>query len=410
MLKKLQREFTLITMLLTGLVLVVALGSTLLASWSSQTSSTQALLEKSLADGYARNPKMGESGFGPGSTDSMLVITVDANAGGILLSKSDTPIDIDSDLLNALLYKASCSEDFEGTDFEHHLAWMKKETSWGYRIAICDTRSRDTSFLKQIGADIVIVAASMLILWIVVRELAKRAVKPVQIAWDQQRRFISDASHELKTPLAVILANLQILQKDKDLTESSRHWIDITEDEAAHMKSLVEDLLTLARADEDKAAGVTSKPQLVDFDFTEAVDGAILEFDALAFERGCSIEGDLQPEVHVNGDKTQLTRVVKTLLDNATKYSEQGCPVKVMLKRTGKNTLLEVNNSGPAIAAADLEHLFDRFYRTDEARTRQASGGFGLGLAIAKSIVESHKGKIWATSSEAEGTTFHVFL
>ncbi len=149
---------------------------------------------------------------------------------------------------------------------------------------------------------------------------------------------------------------------------------------------------------------------MVDFNFTDAVDSAVLEFDALAFERGCSIEADLQPNVTVNGDKVQLERVAKTLLDNATKYSEKGKPVKVTLRKTGKNTTLEVNNSGPAIEQKDLDHLFDRFYRTDEARTRQQTGGFGLGLAIAKSIVDSHGGKIWATSSASEGTTFHVFL
>lgn len=410
MLKKLQREFTLITMCLTGLVLIVALGSTLVANWTTQTSTTWALLNKSLADGYARSARMGDSGFGPGGADSMLVITVDANAGGIMLSKSDTPVDIDSDLLDTLLYEASCSTETQGTDYEHHLAWMKKETSWGYRIAICDTRGRDTTFFKQLGIDAVIVVVSMLALWFVVRELAKRAVKPVELAWDQQRRFISDASHELKTPLAVIIANLQILQKDKGLPGDSKHWIDITADEAAHMKTLVEDLLTLARADENKASGTTAKPQMVDFSFTDAVDNAVLEFDALAFERGCSIEADLQAGVMVNGDKVQLERVVKTLLDNATKYSEKDKPVKVTLKKTGKNALLEVNNSGPTIEQEDLEHLFDRFYRTDEARTRQQTGGFGLGLAIAKSIVDSHGGKIWATSSPSEGTTFHVSL
>lgn len=410
MLKKLQRELTLITMSLTGLVLILALGSTLVANWTTQTSTTWALLSKSLADGYARSARMGDSGFGPGGADSMLVITVDANVGGIMLSKSDSPIDIDSDLLDTLLYQASCSTETQGTDYEHHLAWMKKETSWGYRIAICDTRGRDTTFFKQLGIDAVIVVCSMLALWLVVRELAKRAVKPVEVAWDQQRRFISDASHELKTPLAVIIANLQILQKDKGVPADSKHWIDITADEASHMKTLVEDLLTLARADENKASGATAKPQMVEFSLTDAVDNAVLEFDALAFERGCSIEADLQADVTVTGDKVQLERVAKTLLDNATKYSEKGKAVKVTLKKTGKNALLEVNNSGPTIAQKDLDHLFDRFYRTDEARTRQQTGGFGLGLAIAKSIVDSHGGKIWATSSAGEGTTFHVFL
>ena len=176
------------------------------------------------------------------------------------------------------------------------------------------------------------------------------------------------------------------------------------------MKGLVEDLLTLARADEQEAAGGRSADSLETVDLSALVSGCALEFDAVAFERGCSIECNLAEGVKVTGDPEQLRRVVRTLLDNATKYADQGTPVRVGLVRDGRRAVLRVNNLGETIAPKDLEHLFDRFYRTDDARERQSSGGFGLGLAIAKSLVESMGGQIRVRSSDGEGTTFEVTL
>lgn len=149
---------------------------------------------------------------------------------------------------------------------------------------------------------------------------------------------------------------------------------------------------------------------MVDVDFSDVVEEAALEFDAVAFERGCEISCEAQPGLTVKGDKAQLSRVVNTLLDNATKYAPKKSLVKVDARREGKKCALTVNNAGAPIDAEDLSHLFDRFYRTDKARERQERGGFGLGLAIAKSIVEAHGGKIWAESTAEAGTTFHVVL
>ena len=133
-------------------------------------------------------------------------------------------------------------------------------------------------------------------------------------------------------------------------------------------------------------------------------------FDAVAFERGCSLSCELEGDVRVMAEPDRTRRVVRTLLDNATKYAEEGTEVRVLLAREGKLARLAVTNRGEVISPEALEHLFDRFYRTDDARERQASGGFGLGLAIAKSLVESMGGTIGAASSERDGTTFTVSL
>lgn len=412
MLKKLRRKFTLFTLVLSGAVLAFALVLSYVTTYRAQVSITETLLEQSLEEGLAKSPQMGGPGPDEGTVgaDSMLTITVDVTTGGVLLTKSDSPVSVDSDALSAVIQEAIDSGEASGYDAKSHLSWATKDRPFGMTIAICDTYSRDRALKQQAISSVAIFFASLTVLYFISRALANWAIKPVGEAWDQQRRFISDASHELKTPLAVIIANTQILQKDKALPEGSRRWVDSTADESSHMKGLVEDLLTLARADEAAAGSVSASGPFVDVDLTEVVEEAALEYDALAFERGCSIDCEAAQGVSVKGDRAQLSRVVNTLLDNATKYADKGTAVTLTLARDGKKTQLKINNKGAVIAAEDLEHLFDRFYRTDKARSREDTGGFGLGLAIAKSIVDAHGGKIWATSTADAGTTFHVML
>ena len=280
------------------------------------------------------------------------------------------------------------------------------QTSSGWRIAIADTSSVDAARMAQLVNDIKLAVAGMLVLLAITFALSHWALAPVEKAWKQQHQFVADASHELKTPLAVILANTQILRGEQsDIPVESRRWIDSTAEEAERMKGLVEGLLELARTEE----GAGSARRDVDVDLSGTVEGEALQFDAVAFERGCTIESDVAEGLHVMGDPDQLERLVKTLLDNACKYAAAGTQVRVRLARQGPVAEYSVTNKGTPIDAEDLPHVFDRFYRSDKARAR-STGGFGLGLAIAKGIAESHGGKISVTSSEADGTRFCVRL
>ncbi|WP_321971425.1 HAMP domain-containing sensor histidine kinase [Paratractidigestivibacter sp.] len=411
MLDKLRREFTLITFGLSGVVLLIALVMTFVSNVTMQNNVTMSLLNRGLEVGHALNPQMGSKDReGTVGADSMLTVSVDVTPSGIVLNKSESPVGLDEDALDEIVAKAVSGSETSGTNWARHLAWAKKSTVYGLRIAICDTYSRDVSLIRQGISGVIIFLMSLCALYAVSRALANRSIKPVSEAWDAQRRFISDASHELKTPLAVILANVQILQRSKDMSAEDMRWVGRTADEAEHMKGLVEDLLTLARADEAKAGSVGAAGPMVELDLSEIVDECALEFDAVAFERGCTISCETEPEVMVTGDKQQLERVMNTLVDNATKYAAKDSEVKLSARRDGKKAHVTVNNKGAVIDAEDLAHLFDRFYRTDKARSREETGGFGLGLAIAKSIVDAHGGKIWATSDAASGTTFHVTL
>jgi signal transduction histidine kinase len=171
------------------------------------------------------------------------------------------------------------------------------------------------------------------------------------------------------------------------------------------MRGLVEEMLELARTEE----GGGCARRNVDVNLSELVEGEALQFDAVAYERGALIESDIAGDVHVVGDPDLLDRLVKTLIDNACKYALAGSTIQVLLERHAGAVSLSVTNAGEPIPAEDLPHVFDRFYRSDKARTR-STGGFGLGLAIAKGIVESHGGRIEVKSSAEKGTTFTATL
>lgn len=406
MLARLRRNFIAVAMSIAGAVLLASLGSSFFSSYTTQQALTDDLLTRALSAESWAAARIGD-GDGRGA-DVMLAVAVDVGFDGTVSLSSATPLTISDPALEELLAEALSSESASGKNSSYHVAWMRASTPSGWRVALADTYSRDAALRAQATMDAAIFLVAMAALLLVVRRLARWILRPVEEAWDQQRRFVSDASHELKTPLAVILANAQILETAEGVPEDARRWARSTAEEAKHMKGLVEDLLTLARADEQRASGERAAAERVDL--SALVDGCALEFDAVAFERGCSIESSLEPGLSVVGDPSQLGRLVRTLLDNATKYAARGTEVRVALAREGRRCRLAVTNLGDVIAPEDLEHLFERFYRTDRARERQPQGGFGLGLAIARSIAEAHGGTIGATSSHEEGTTFTVLL
>lgn len=443
MLKRLKRNFVTITLVLTGIVLAVVLGSTLYSTWRTQHDIVDAALERGLNNDLDQMPTMGGPGGhisadddgGPGARDgkngdsgtvNLLALIVDVTSDGVVIKSSRAPVSIDADVLADVVQEALNSDSDSGTIAGQHVAWRRMfyteevtETVMGTvvyesedaaaRIVLVDTSAMDEAFSAQLRNDVLISIAALLALLLIANFLAERALKPVEHAWEEQRRFVADASHELKTPLAVIIANTQILANDPAIPAESKRWVESTADEAGHMKSLVTDLLELARADESATDGLTGARQHEDIDFSELVDSATLEFDAIAFERGCEIESSIEEGIHVQGDREWLERVTKILIDNGCKYAAAGTQVEVKLRRAGQHAQLDVTNFGQPIDAEDLPHVFERFYRTDKARAR-TTGGFGLGLAIAKSTVEAHGGKISVTSSEAAGTTFTVVL
>lgn len=251
---------------------------------------------------------------------------------------------------------------------------------------------------------------AMVFLFLVNIFFSRWAMKPVRMSIKQQQQFTADASHELKTPLTVILANTAILKSQPDArVEDQMQWVDSTHVEAERMQLLVNDMLALSRPDGPKQNFATER-----VDFSDLVEGEVLQFESVAFELGVDIDSDICEGAEVDGNAERLGRMVATLIDNACKYAGEGKSVDVTLTRTPSNGTrgkveLKVHNDGPPIPEEDLPHIFDRFYRADKVRT-SAKGGYGLGLAIGQEIAHEHDGMIEAESSAAAGTTFTVTL
>ena len=230
--------------------------------------------------------------------------------------------------------------------------------------------------------------------------LARWAVGPVERAWRGQRQFVADASHELKTPLTVILANGEMLQSSRDLGEQNRQRVENITAESRRMRDLVESLLELARAD----SGIP-KAELVSLDLSALVERTLLPFEAVFFESGHPFRWEILPGLWVKGAPRRLGQLAEILLDNANKYAEAGGAVEAGLRREDKgHCLLWVRSRGPAIPGKERERIFHRFYRGDAVRP--ASGSYGLGLSIARAVVEEHRGRIWAESGAGDNTFF----
>ncbi|MBR3225078.1 MAG: sensor histidine kinase [Atopobiaceae bacterium] len=418
MLKNLRRKFVIIIMVLVGTVLVSVLGGSYASTWQTQHDIADDALKHSIEGSMFDLPRIairqeGEHPDHPkdGARANMLVLAVDLDANGVVLATNDAPIVIDSATLSNVIDTALKSPSETGWDDSLHVAWRRAQRSSGaWRVAIADTSAIDLSLQSLAVKDLVIIFVAMGVLLIISICLSTWVLKPVAQAWEQQRRFVADASHELKTPLAVIIANMQILKADTSLSPESMRWVNSTADESTHMKNLVEELLELARTDES-SMGTQDVMRKERVDFSDLVESSALEFDAIAFERGTQIDQDIEEGLFVQGDPEWLGRLCKILVDNACKYSSVGTPVTVTLTHEGRHGVLTVNNHGNVIDPQDLPHVFDRFYRTDKARSRSArTGGFGLGLAIAKGIATSHGGDISVTSTEQDGTTFRVSL
>jgi len=233
--------------------------------------------------------------------------------------------------------------------------------------------------------------------------LSKIVIKPVDKAFKQQQQFISDASHELKTPITVILANTSIILNKKDNNYAIK-WVNYIDKEANRMKKLVEDLLFLARLDENENIALNSK-----FNLSDALYECVLPFEPVAFENSISINNDISPNVFIKGNVDQIKRLIMILLDNSCKYSPNDNTVSITLKFLNGKANLSIHNKGSSIPEDDISKIFDRFYRVDKARER-ISNSYGLGLPMAKEIVKHHKGNISVTSTEYEGTTFSIAL
>lgn len=268
------------------------------------------------------------------------------------------------------------------------------------QLIVLDERLDIMSARSVLRTTALIAAISCLLLCIAAVFLIRRMIRPVQESFDRQRQFVWDASHELKTPLAVIGANADVLQGEIGENE----YLGYIRSEVTRTDKLVQNLLMLARMDQG-----TVKASLERIDLGRTVEGVALPFESTAFEEGKEFEIHIQDGVFCMGDASMLQQLTVILLGNAFKYSHSQGKIRIEVKPHGRGGEIRVANTGEGIAAKDLERIFDRFYRADTSRGRETEG-YGLGLSIARKIVEEHHGKIRAQSDPEGETVFTVLL
>ena len=331
----------------------------------------------------------------------VLIVASDSTVTVAPNSTATIPVTTRADVAAAVI----AQNKKKGTLADYGLYYYMDDSGTDTRIALADISDMKEQIVSLFATLFVGWIALLVAVFIISFFLARYVSKPVQRAWDDQQRFIADASHELKTPLTVMLADTSILQANPEKTIKEQHaWVDSIQVEAQRMQQLTEDMLTLAQAD----AGVDISQIKSNIDVSQTVQGVALQFEAVAFERGLNLQADIANDLHVIGDERRLESLAKTLLENACKYTSSNGTISLKLEKSKNNAQLSIHNDGEPIPEADLPHLFDRFYRSDKARTSEgASASFGLGLSIAKATVEAHNGEISVKSGEG-GTTFIV--
>ena len=305
----------------------------------------------------------------------------------------------DEDTLLPLVTAALSADADSGVLPAQHMRYFRLEGALTVRIAFMDSTFEQATLRSLVRVCLLIGAAALLVLFGLSWLLSGFVTRPVARTWQNQQQFLSDASHELKTPLTVILSSADLLKTSAQ--PEQRQYVDNISVESRRMKALVEDMLTLSRTESGRAA------PFAPLDLSDLVTDAALRFEPVAFEAGHPLQYDIQNGASLSGDRQQLDQLLDILLDNAVKYAAKGAPIRLTLDISGKNAVLAVENPGDPIPPDKLPHIFDRFYRVDDART--GAGGFGLGLAIAQQIVRRHKGTITA-ASDARATRFTVTL
>lgn len=280
------------------------------------------------------------------------------------------------------------------------LGFMVVPAEYGYLEVFADIQQESNIHSLVYKITIYTYAFSILISIVIAWFLSSWAVKPVRVAFNKQKRFVADASHELKTPLSVISANLDVLTGEV----GENKWTEYIKNEISRMSKLVKDLLYLAKCDNE-----ANKYQFTEFNLSRAVLSSILPFESTVFEQEKTLETDVEDNVTYVGDENAIKQVVVILLDNAVKHTDKGAVISVKLTVSGNKKVLTVRNTGSGISAEDQKKIFERFFRVDSSRNRE-TGGYGLGLAIAKSIADMHHARLTVNSVEGEYAEFSFHM
>lgn len=401
MIKELKLKFILNNMVLLGFVITVILIALCAAAYFSEEARITDALESSFFELGSSEQFPPDHGMKHQDSPYLNIFTVIVNESGEIVYCSDT--DYDEQTIAEATQKALSASDSKGIVSHRTFSYMKIERKTLVAISFASRDHLNDRLSESISHSLVAMLVSFAVFFYVSKRLADMAVAPVEKAWEQQKQFIADASHDLKTPLTVIMANNNIVASHKEESVNSQmKWIESTSEEASRMSDLVNKMLELA-----KSEGTREELKISEVNVSELVENSILQFEVVAFEKNVTIESGIQPNIMVKTHPATFSKIMEILFDNAIKYSDENGKINVTLFQASKKVFFTINNKGEHIKAEELPLIFERFYRTNKERE---VGGHGLGLSLAKKKCEELGHKISVESNAEDGTTFTLTM
>lgn len=392
MFNKLRNRFLLLLMLNVILLTVLFFTAIVGSSYQSMEKRSDEMLSRGFKFHEKAVPKAITDRFSP-------IFSVDINEAGSITSIHSN-FNMDTAFYSVLVQsinkhnKGIDKTTYEDMTFKYKLFELDEG---GYRIVFLDISGDVQTVVNMIYSFVWIAIPLLGLIYLLSRYIANRAIKPIEQSFERQNQFIGDASHELKTPLATINANASLLLLNA--TPEQVKWLGFIKDETLRLEKLTTGLLYLSREP-------VTKSERVRCNLSEIINGVLMPLEAILYEKSIECPCDIEKDIFVMGTREKLERLVGIFLENAIKYTEN--EMSVTLKKQSRNVVLTVSNNGIGIPADDVDKIWDRFYRADKARENK--GGFGLGLAMAKSIVGELGGSIKVSSVPGDLTTFTVML
>lgn len=302
---------------------------------------------------------------------------------------------------SAIAYAREVVSDGEDRGLIHQFRYIVTYEGEAVRITFLDCESRLDSFYDFMYSSIIMAVVGYVIVFCIIAFFAGRIIRPISESYEKQKQFITDAGHEIKTPLTIINANVDVLEMELGTNEC----LEDMKQQTKRLTALTNDLVLLARMEESGDA-----LQMIDFPVSDVVSEVVSSFKVLAQTQNQEFRCSIQPMLTMKGNTKTMEQLISILMDNAVKYCPEKGVIAINFEKRGRALHLTVSNTTEAeMQQESLNHVFDRFYRTDASRNSE-TGGHGIGLSVAKAIVTAHSGKIYASTGNAPSFVITVIL
>ncbi len=414
MFKKLRNEMLIMNMLIISILMIIVFGTIYGIIYSNLQAQYQEELAKVRLinlDSIKNINKFEDQGFRDeiGKIDTSFNILLDENNE---VTRISSYLDIEEVEYDEIIKNIVEIGENEGTIIIDDREWRysKNEIHSGiiksgvfgdsyYEISFIDITNSEETLSMLLFILIIVGIITLIIIFFISLYFSNKAIKPVEKIWLKQKQFIADATHELKTPLTIINANIDaITVNEESKVKEHKKWIKYIKNETKGMNKLINELLHTAKSEEEK------------YDFkneniSNMISDVILSVETIIFEKDIKLELDIEKDIRIETDIEKLRQVIIILVDNAIKYTNREGKINIKLCKKNKNVIFEIENSGEGIDEKHIPYIFDRFYKCDESRT---DNSYGLGLFIAKTIIDKLKGTIEVQSKKNEITRFKI--